>query len=362
MDQICRRTLFCLLPLALAACGDDTTGTSGGGTGSTTEATGAGSSGSGGTSSSGGATSQGSASASGGTTTGPTPDVGGGGGTGKVVRFVALGDAGEGNEAQYAVADAIEQVCAAQGCDFALYMGDNFYNDGVSSAMDMQFQDKFELPYMDLDLIFYVALGNHDYGTVSNAWEKAAWEIEYSQYSDKWFLPAEWYTFEQAHVQFFVLDTTRLMWDKDTSAQQMWLGSEIASSSAEWIIGMGHHPYISNGPHGNAGNYEGVTFPDVVSGGVVKSFFDASICGKVDVYMSGHDHSRQDPMAVCGTEFFVSGAGAKLTDFVHRDDNPVHWEDDQKEGFMWVEIADNVMTVQFYDRDGNMDFERKIVK
>ena len=41
------------------------------------------------------------------------------------VRFVAIGDAGEGNDAQFAVADVVEQVCADQGCDFAIYLGDD---------------------------------------------------------------------------------------------------------------------------------------------------------------------------------------------------------------------------------------------
>ena len=71
------------------------------------------------------------------------------------VRFVVLGDAGMGNQAQYDVAEAIKNVCAQRGCDFALYLGDNFYDTGVSSIDDSQFIDKFELPYANLDFPFY---------------------------------------------------------------------------------------------------------------------------------------------------------------------------------------------------------------
>ncbi len=351
--------------LAAAACGDDGTGGAGGtATGATTGA----SSGSGPGSSSGAGsrgTSVGSASASSGSTStggGSTTGAGTTGGGTSVVRFIAMGDAGEGNTRQYEVATAVEQVCADRGCDFVLYLGDNFYDDGVSSAMDQQFTDKFEMPYMGLDLRFYVVLGNHDYGTLSNSWEKSAYEIEYTQYSDKWYLPSEWYTFTVENIQFFALDTTRLMWDLGTEDQQTWLDAEVAASTATWKIAFGHHPYVSNGPHGNAGNYEGVPFPPMVAGTTVKEFFDASICGKVDVYLSGHDHSRQDLEATCGTDFFVSGAGAKLTDFVHRDDNPVHWEDDQKEGFLWAEVDGNTMKIAYYDYMGNLDFERTLQK
>ena len=64
------------------------------------------------------------------------------------VRFVALGDAGEGNENQFAVADAIKTICDEKsddlpGCSFAVYLGDNFYDAGVDSVNDSQFQSKF---------------------------------------------------------------------------------------------------------------------------------------------------------------------------------------------------------------------------
>src|SRR5690349_1808603 len=40
------------------------------------------------------------------------------GGSAAPLRFVALGDAGKGNEVQYQVADGMGKVCAANGCAF----------------------------------------------------------------------------------------------------------------------------------------------------------------------------------------------------------------------------------------------------
>lgn len=44
--------------------------------------------------------------------------------------------------------------------------------------------------------------------------------------------------------------------------------------------------------------------------------FDAEICGNVDAYISGHDHTLQwlKPVAACDPDmgFILSGAGAKL--------------------------------------------------
>ena len=43
-------------------------------------------------------------------------------------------------------------------------LGDNIYDSGVTSVTDPQWQTKFEIPYMGVNLPFYVVLGNHDYG------------------------------------------------------------------------------------------------------------------------------------------------------------------------------------------------------
>jgi tartrate-resistant acid phosphatase type 5 len=276
-----------------------------------------------------------------------------------VVRFVAFGDQGEGNEAQLMVATAAEVVCEERGCDFALLLGDNFYDEGVTSAVDMQFTDKFETPYEGLDFPFYVVLGNHDYGTLANDWERGNYQVQYSTFSDKWVMPHFWYTFssDSGATQFFAFDTARMMWGQDVDDQRDWMANEMAASTAVWRIAFGHHPYISNGQHGNAGNYEGFPGIPVLSGVDVKEFIDDLVCGQAQVYISGHDHNRQVFDPVCGTYFFVSGASSKTDEFVYRDDNPTMWEDDTLEGFLWVQIQGTELTAAFYDLDGNLDHE-----
>ncbi len=54
--------------------------------------------------------------------------------------------------------------CATDGCDFVQLLGDNIYDSGVGSTSDALWQSNFELPYAELDLPFWVVLGNHDYG------------------------------------------------------------------------------------------------------------------------------------------------------------------------------------------------------
>ena len=289
----------------------------------------------------------------------------------ELVRFVALGDGGEGNDDQYAVAAAMKAVCDAKddelgdGCSFALYMGDNFYDDGVDGVDDDQFQDKFELPYADIDFPFMVVLGNHDYGVTSLEPWKVSAQVEYTDHSTKWTMPDRYYEFIEEHVQFLGLDTNAIMVEAilGESGQDTWLDDAIAfETSVQWRIAYGHHPYLSNGEHGNAGNFEGTSWLPIVNGDSIKDFVEDHMCGQIDVYLCGHDHNRQWIGNTCGTEFIVAGAAAKTTDFAHRDGNSVLFEDDTAEGFLWVEIRDNVLTGEFYDKDGTLQFTHTLTK
>ena len=278
----------------------------------------------------------------------------------QTVRFVAMGDGGEGNDDQYQNAGAVKDVCDRKGCDFVLYLGDNFYNDGVDSVDDEQFYTKFEAPYAELDLRFYVVLGNHDYGELSIFDYKVDYEIEYTDHSDKWYLPDRYYSHSHEHVDFYGLDTNEVMiWNGED--QPNWLESAINSSTADWKIAYGHHPYVSNGKHGNAGEYEGYEWLPIANGATVKEFMEDQLCGRVDLYISGHDHNRQWLEPQCGTEFIVSGAAAKTSALEGRD-SPTLFEDDQLEGFVWIEIVDNELVGEFYDYNGTLDYTRTLTK
>lgn len=293
----------------------------------------------------------------------------------KIVRFVAMGDGGEGNDTQYQVADVMKTVCEDKtddhdGCEFVLYLGDNIYDIGVDDVLDEQFYDKFEAPYAEIDFPFYVVLGNHDGGCWGAGCEfyKTEYQVDYTHYSDKWTMFDQYYRVDVEHVTLFGLDTNELFWSPWFGAddQYFWFEQEIPSAN-EWTIAFGHHPFISNGQHGNAGAYEGLEWlegswgTDVPLGKGVKDFMEANVCGQVDVYFSGHDHNRQWLDPVCGTEFIVSGTAAKHTDLEGRG-NPTKFEDDAYGGFLWVEIKDNCFFGEFYNEEGTMDFSHQFCK
>jgi hypothetical protein len=281
------------------------------------------------------------------------------------------------------VGDAVAELCATRGCDFALLLGDNIYDSGVDSVTDTQWIEKFEAPYESVSpsVPFYAVLGNHDYGGdlfgiktggMGNEFDKGPIEVEYSDYSDRWKMPATFYTLKVGNVGFIMLDTNSLMWnDTQNGDQEAWYPQAVAElSDMDWVIAVGHHPYLSNGTHGNAGAYESIEVADIeidnpvplLNGDNIKAFFDDFVCGTIDMYVSGHDHNRQwidEPNALCGAPLIVSGAGAK-TKSMPGHGNTTLFEDADKAGFAYVVIEGNDLTLQFIDQNGTVDFEQAL--
>ncbi len=260
------------------------------------------------------------------------------------VRFIAVGDTGDGGPGQYAVAAGMEAVCAASGCDFVLLLGDNFYPGGVTSTSDSLWTDAFEAPYAGLDLQFWAVMGNHDWnGGTDTRYLNA--QVDYTAISPKWYMPADYYARTEGDVTFYGIDTQVI----DTgggAAQEAWLPAERAASTSTWNILFGHHPYVSNGPHGNAA-------------GAVETFFDDHVCGEFDVYFAGHDHNLQWLQDPCGIEPIVSGGGHSSYALMGTN---ATWFEAASTGFVWVEIDGRDLTGVFYDKDGVELFRRTITK
>lgn len=281
--------------------------------------------------------------------------------SGPVVRFVAMGDTGTGSNDQLKIGNAIAAKCAKDGCDFVQLLGDNIYDSGVSSTTDPLWQTHFEIPYAAVNLPFYAVLGNHDYGAggAGTDFARGKNEIDYTAVSTKWKMPAAYYRFTKGPLEVFALDTNMQMFSQ-AQQQKADMTQWIAQSTARWKIAMGHHPYKSNGPHGNAGSYDKIPVPGPWTGKAVKDFMESTVCGKVDLYLSGHDHSRQWLNESCaGTELAVSGAGAKATELGGT--NPALFQSLEL-GFLYIVVQDKKLTAQFVDENGVVEFTHVIDK
>ncbi|MFT5881038.1 MAG: tartrate-resistant acid phosphatase type 5 [Moritella sp.] len=299
------------------------------------------------------------------------------------VRFVAVGDMGEGNHAQFLVAEAMKEVCQqAGGCQFAVGLGDNIYDDQPGDAWHEAFETKFELPYRNLDFPFYMSLGNHDNDILidgtggSNMAGDIQVDYSYRQnrMSEKWKMPSRYYHFSalltanQPLIDFFALDSNPMNSAPDINSdyridaykkeQAQWFNNTLAQSRATWKIAYTHHPYISNGRHGNAGNYDGAPALGPLSnrlvGKIYQAWFEDTICGKVDVFFAGHDHDLQLLHSVpeCGkTLFVVSGAAAKSRELKDKNRNVAYWQKGEQTGFFFTEISGNTMIIKAYEVD-----------
>ena len=271
---------------------------------------------------------------------------------GEVVSFAAFGDTDSRHpEGQRRVARALAAVCAAAGCDFVLLLGDNFDPAGVTSVSDPLFQSGFEVPYAAVAAPFLAVLGNHDYGGGAFFKDRALHQVEYTGRSRKWRMPATFWHEVRGPVELFGLDTMAEVHGEGGSQAEEVEGW-IRSSSAPWKVVLGHHPYRSNGPHGNAGSEVGP------GGARLKAFLERVACGGVDLYLAGHDHNRQWLLPTCrGTEQIVSGASTNS--YGLKGDNPVHFQSVEL-GFFYARATERTLTGFFVDSQGKADHRRRL--
>lgn len=279
---------------------------------------------------------------------------------GGTVRFIAVGDTGKGTDDQQKVADAMAKVCHARGCDFVVLLGDNLYPTGAASPTDPEFDAKFERVYANVGVPFYPVLGNHDYGGHGNGREfaKGMNEVSHSEHSKLWRMPSAYWRLRAGPVELFGLDTNMQMYGFD-ARQRAEVQTWVSESTAQWRISAAHHPYLSDGPHGNAGSYDEAPEP-ASAGKEIQSFFDDLLCGKLDLALAGHDHNKQWLRETCnGTQFVISGGGAEH--LAPDNKKPVHFEAATL-GFFYVAADAHRLQGEFIDADGGVEFHRELAK
>ena len=163
------------------------------------------------------------------------------------MKICLVGDTGSGEKEQYLVADAISNYHNTHGLEAVLILGDNIYEDGVSSLEDEQFYTKFEKPYEHIDLPFYLLLGNHDYQIlkVQKAFhDHAIHQINYHNVSHKWNMPKRYYSVKLGNCEFFMLDTNlENMTPSEISMQAKTMNHKIKKSKKLHKFLCGHHTW-----------------------------------------------------------------------------------------------------------------------
>ena len=267
------------------------------------------------------------------------------------ISFVALGDTGTGDEEQYKVAIAVAKTCKKYGCDMVLLLGDNFYDEGLESYLDSQFERKFEQVYSQINKSFFAVLGNHDVR------QDVLSQVMHSIDSDTWRMPNYEYNFKTETARFFAINTNcpfsserlRKYINKDND---LYLDE---NKSIPWTIAFGHHSVFSTGTHGDS---------DIFT----RLYWDWFLEGRVDIFLSGHNHHLAHLQhGNSPTEYVISGAGAKnylsqsekeklnksaaLSKYTYNDT-----------GFVWFEISRSELYASFHDNEGNILYEYERLK
>ena len=237
------------------------------------------------------------------------------------VKYMAMGDTGTGDAAQYAVAKQMEAWHAKFPFDMAIMLGDNMY--GSQGPSD--FMAKFEQPYralLDAGVKFYAALGNHDNQT----------NVKYKPFN----MGGErYYTYNRKNVRFFVLDS-----DYIDPKQLQWIEEQLKDSKSDWKICYFHHPlYSDGGRHGSEVDLRVVLEPLFIKYGV-------------NVVYAGHDHIYERLKPQKGIYYFVSGSAGQLRQGdLHRSAMTAAGFD-QDQSFMLNEIDGDDLYFQVISRAG----------
>jgi hypothetical protein len=106
-------------------------------------------------------------------------------------------------------------------------------------------------------------------------------------------MPGYYYLVHKPHVDFFVINSNTFNTD---AVQQKWLDKQLAASTADWKIVMGHHPIYSSGEHGfNKELHE-----------TLEPILDKH---HADLYLAGHDHDYERFQPIQGVQYIVAGGG-----------------------------------------------------
>jgi hypothetical protein len=264
---------------------------------------------------------------------------------GEKLRFFVLGDSGSGDAFQMAVAQAMERRCQETGLDGIIHVGDIFYEEGVASVDDPQWQSKVETPYglpCLRDKPIYAVHGNHDLISNPNA------QIEYGGTHPRWVQPYRFYERRFGNLmQLIALDGWYPDWCGDAGKCTLDFARQaLEKRDTTWRLVFSHYPL---------GSGTGKRHLSWRSRVLRWALCDAD----VDLYFAGHDHHlehRVDPS--CRPDIFVSGGGGG-------DLYPVKAFDPESRfllsahGFAELELDSRNATVRFFASDSRLLYETR---
>ncbi|MCB9683110.1 MAG: metallophosphoesterase [Alphaproteobacteria bacterium] len=236
------------------------------------------------------------------------------------VRFVAIGDMGNGSEAQAAVRDAIAAL--DERIDFWVTAGDNAYNAG----RHQEFQDNVFAVYQDLwtDVPVLPVPGNHDWGDDEDfggvgTLTPYLQDFAVPPHGMPGDAPGDYYALDYGPVHWTALDShlqlgtspttasplSRLSYDVPGDDMLDWASDDATRVGDRWHIVGWHHPAYSGQPDRS---------PEPQVSLQLRPWVEAH---DVDLVINGHNHLYERfghlrdgaKVATGGTTWVVTGGG-----------------------------------------------------
>jgi tartrate-resistant acid phosphatase type 5 len=250
--------------------------------------------------------------------------------------FIILGGTRIGNQTQYEVAKAITEYCRENGCTAVFHTGNILAKEGIESIGDPKFETRFETPYQKLNMPFYMSLGSHDY------WGCVDCLVDYSEQSEKWELPAKYYTATFPEVNFYVTDSQDF---GQTAEQESWLIQQIENNSESdaWDVVIGHKALITFDEVRNGENWKG------------EEEMQEIVCDSADLYVSGTSFILEyfDQISEnCPTGQISSGSGGVTPRKIMEDSTATFGE--SVNGFVAMKVSGEQIDLEFVNKDGQV--------
>lgn len=250
------------------------------------------------------------------------------------VRFAALGDSGNGNDGQLAVARQMFAVQQNTKFDLIVFLGDNIYNSGSPG----DFGRKFTLPYrqfIENGTEMRGVVGNHDVRGEADGGVLLQ-QMMFQMGTRPYFAFAR----GGGQVEFFGIDSNAFITpnlSQNARDQLQWLDRELGGSRAKWKILLLHHPlYSSAKKHGwtsrDQGEMESVR-------NAIEPLLERH---GVKIVLAGHDHVYERVKPQKGIFHFVSGTGSETRVGDIQSNSPFYgFGSDRELGFMLFSAAND---------------------
>ncbi|KAI3855186.1 hypothetical protein MKW92_036366 [Papaver armeniacum] len=285
------------------------------------------------------------------------------------LNFLVVGDWGrKGLYNQSHVAHQMGKIGEKLDIEFVISTGDNFYDNGLTSANDPLYEESFMNIYTapSLQKKWYNVLGNHDYrGNV-----EAQLSPILQQLDSRWVCLRS-YVLDADIVDFFFVDTTPFV-DKyftdpgehtydwsGTSPRKSYIAKHLEEvqtalkeSNAKWKIVVAHHPIRTAGHHRDTEE-------------LVEQLLPILGENNVDLYINGHDHCLQHITSTKRNgkmEFVTSGGGSKAWngDIQKEKEGLEFYHDGQ--GFVSIKLTPIVAKIVYYDVTGHVMYQFSMYK